>query len=200
MSFRKKKESTYTVYKYTTPSGKVYIGQTSNSIRRRRDGGYKHNKHFSNAIRKYGWENITEEVLGEGLSLEEANLLETFYIESLDARDMDHGYNILPGGMAMGSMTEDVRERIQKHTTTRKPVVCVETGEWFASIAEAERLTGIPRRSIRHVLAGRRKTAHKYHWRYSDDNGGSTALHECEGAEKTIRIREVEHSHDDVGG
>lgn len=46
----------YIVYKHTTPNYKVYIGITSykNVNQRWRDGeGYKQNKHFYSAIKKY---------------------------------------------------------------------------------------------------------------------------------------------------
>ena len=50
----------YTVYKHITPSGKVYIGITSIKPDKRwnRGKGYKDNIYFSNAINKYGWDNI----------------------------------------------------------------------------------------------------------------------------------------------
>ena len=50
----------YTVYKHTSPSGKVYIGVTSLRPKERWSGGagYVKNKHFYRAIKKYGWENI----------------------------------------------------------------------------------------------------------------------------------------------
>ena len=64
----------YTVYKHTTPSGKIYIGITSNDPKYRwKNGyGYMNNKYFFNAIKKYGWNNISHEILFTGLSEEEA--------------------------------------------------------------------------------------------------------------------------------
>lgn len=47
-----------------------------------------------------------------------------------------------------------------------KNVLCVETGETFDSIADAERKTGIARPNISKVLSGKRKTAGGFHWRY----------------------------------
>lgn len=63
----------YCVYKHTSPSGKVYIGQTSiNPLDRWQNGkGYK-KQAFYNAIKKYGWENIKHEILYDNLTKEEA--------------------------------------------------------------------------------------------------------------------------------
>ena len=68
----------FCVYKHTTPSGKIYIGITSQkpSERWQEGKGYGSNNHFTNAILKYGWSNITHEVLFEGLSKEEAEVAE----------------------------------------------------------------------------------------------------------------------------
>ena len=75
-------ERKFVVYKHTSPNGKVYIGITSQKLNRRfRDGkGYYNNKHFYNAIKKYGWDNFSHEVLFDNLTEEEAKLMEQFYI------------------------------------------------------------------------------------------------------------------------
>lgn len=56
-----------TIYKYTSPSGKVYIGQTVNSQEQRakKGEGYKGCPAFYRAIQKYGFENFLYEVLEE---------------------------------------------------------------------------------------------------------------------------------------
>lgn len=66
---------TYTVYKHTSPNGKVYIGITKLSVERRWQEGknYKTSNHFNNAIKKYGWDNIKHEILFTGLSRSERN-------------------------------------------------------------------------------------------------------------------------------
>ena len=68
----------YTVYKHITPNGKIYIGITKrNPLKRWQNGrGYSTNKHFSRAIKKYGWNNIIHKILFSGLSEEEAKIKE----------------------------------------------------------------------------------------------------------------------------
>lgn len=84
------------VYCYTTPSNKKYIGITKNSLKQRLKSGY--NKYFTNAINKYGYENIQIEILEENLSLEEASQKERYYIHLYDTTNRDKGYNITSGG------------------------------------------------------------------------------------------------------
>ena len=91
----------FTVYKHTTPSGKVYIGITGqNPLRRwRPDGsGYKENNHFWNAICKYGWDNIKHEIIRSGLTKEEACRLEIDLIAKHDSTNQKKGYNDTAGG------------------------------------------------------------------------------------------------------
>ena len=85
----------YVVYCHTSPSGKKYIGMSKNVKRRWEAHGenYKTCIKFYNAIKKYGWENITHEILEENLTKEEAEKLEEFYIKELDT--INNGYNIL---------------------------------------------------------------------------------------------------------
>lgn len=50
----------YTVYMHITPSGKMYIGITGRNPLKRwgsNGSGYK-GQAFSNAIKKYGWDNM----------------------------------------------------------------------------------------------------------------------------------------------
>lgn len=55
-------------------------------------------------------------------------------------------------------------EVMTNHKDLSIPVLCVETGEVYPSVTEAERQTGIKRPSISACLNGRRKTAGGYHW------------------------------------
>lgn len=95
-------ENNWCVYKHTTPSGKVYIGITSQKPERRwRNGnGYKHGNcvAFWNAVQKYGWDNIKHEILESNLSNEDACEKEKQYIKQYQSTNSKFGYNITTGG------------------------------------------------------------------------------------------------------
>ena len=158
-------EELYTVYRHTTPSGKMYIGITKNSIKRRIRSGYFNNKFFLSAVRKYGWDNIKTDIISENVSIDEANLLEVYYIASYETQNKRKGYNIADGGLSWNSRTEEVRQKIMLSEKNRKPVECVETGEVFSSFGDAERKTGVDRFDISKCCSGKRNTAGKFHWR-----------------------------------
>lgn len=90
----------YTVYKHTTPSGKIYIGITGLPVEERwkRGRGYRQNEHFWNAIQKYGWDNISHEILETGLTRQEASEAEKRYIAFFDSTNREKGYNFTYGG------------------------------------------------------------------------------------------------------
>lgn len=86
------------IYKFTSPSGKSYIGQTNNlharTIAHRRAVG---RTVFSSAISKYGFENFTKEILKDNLALNEANYWEEKLIKEHNTL-VPYGYNIAFGG------------------------------------------------------------------------------------------------------
>lgn len=89
----------YRVYKHTCPNGKIYIGITSQDVKERwKNGkGYK-GALFYNAIKKYGWANITHEVLFDGLPKEQAEQKEIELIALYKSNQRENGYNIANGG------------------------------------------------------------------------------------------------------
>ena len=110
----------YTVYKHTTPSEKVYIGITSKSPEERwlNGRGYQNNRHFTQAIQKYGWDNIQHEILATGLSKHQAENMEIELIARYDTTNPNKGYNNTHGGECIGKHTDvskklmsDIRKR-----------------------------------------------------------------------------------------
>lgn len=91
-------ERRYSVYKHTTPSGKVYIGITSMKPQDRWAAGYKCCRAFNAAIQKYGWNNITSEILFSDMNREDACSKEIELIAYYNSTDSQYGYNISKGG------------------------------------------------------------------------------------------------------
>lgn len=90
----------YLIYKITSPSGKSYIGQTSNYPKRMKEHNTASNKCrlLCNAIRKYNWDNFIKQILIENITIEEANQLEEQYIKEHNTLT-PNGYNLVPGGL-----------------------------------------------------------------------------------------------------
>ena len=108
----------YTIYKHTSPSGKVYIGQTKQDVKKRWSNGYGYatSPHFNRAIKKYGWNNIQHKIIAEGLTKKEANWLEQYLISYYHSNEGRYGYNITRGGDGSNGriITKEERARLSE--------------------------------------------------------------------------------------
>jgi group I intron endonuclease len=105
-------DNNYCVYRHTVPNGKVYIGITCRKPQERwgvTGNRYKNNKHFYNAIQKYGWDNIKHEILYDGLTAEQAENYEKWFIFIHNSSDREFGYNNTLGG-EHGKMSRHTNE------------------------------------------------------------------------------------------
>lgn len=135
------------IYCYTSPSGKKYIGKTKTTLKERAKNnakGYKGCSAFYSAIQKYGWDNFEVEILEE-VPLDVIDDVEVEYILRYDSSNKDKGYNIVT----------DRQEYVK--IFNQIPVYCYdgESGIYvnrYSSAAEAERVIGVYRGSIRRVL------------------------------------------------
>ena len=91
------------LYELKFPSGKKYIGVTSRTLGerlkehagpkdKRRPGSSK----LKNAIKKYGLESVEARVIKDGLSYDQALVVEKVFIEAYDTKN--NGYNLTDGG------------------------------------------------------------------------------------------------------
>lgn len=108
----------YTIYKHTSPSGKVYIGQTRQDVKKRWCSGYGYatSPHIDRAIKKYGWNNIQHEIIATGLTKKEANWLEQYLISYYHSNEGQYGYNITKGGDGSNGriFTKEERARLSE--------------------------------------------------------------------------------------
>ncbi|MBR3745690.1 MAG: GIY-YIG nuclease family protein, partial [Selenomonadaceae bacterium] len=77
--------------------GKPYVGQTTRTLEQRFAEHAKADSLIGKAIRKYGAENFSIEVLAECKTQEELDDKERFYIEKMDCKH-PKGYNANDGG------------------------------------------------------------------------------------------------------
>lgn len=166
-------EKDYIVYKHTSPSGGVYIGQTHVGVNERARDGKAYmvlNKEtgeflqpaLAKAILKYGWDNFTHEVLYSGLTSEEADEKETELIE--EAKGTGICYNICSGGKS--GVPGANEHKIKQYTLSGEYV------KTWNSIKEAEEFVGIKRAqaNISACCQGKKHRAYGYVWRYEEDN------------------------------
>lgn len=142
------------IYKYTSPSGKSYIGQTVNTLAERAKNivsgrGYKKCDVFWKAIQKYSFCNFKVEILCEK-PIHELNYWEEYYI-SLFNTQTPIGYNITSGGA--GGKKKEVY------------VYSAQNGkflEHYASLSEAARMTEVPIETISSIMSphSTRRQAH----------------------------------------
>ncbi|MCK9394222.1 MAG: GIY-YIG nuclease family protein [Methylobacter sp.] len=91
-------KNNFLIYKFTSPSGKSYIGQTNNLKRRVEEHKLRGKcRAFNAAINKHGFENFTQEILKENLTIEEANYWEVLLIKE-HVTLSPNGYNLRTGG------------------------------------------------------------------------------------------------------
>ena len=91
----------FTVYQHLFPNGKSYVGITNQKVNRRwRSGkGYSFNVRLTNAINKYGWNNIEHIILAEDLTEEDACIMEVKLIDEMNLTNPECGYNYAIGGI-----------------------------------------------------------------------------------------------------
>lgn len=106
----------YSVYIHLFPNNKVYIGITKQKPKRRWNNGqgYKNNQYMTNAIMKYGWDNVIHKILYTNLKKEEAEEIEIKLIKEYKADNKRYGYNIEYGGCHNGKTSEITRKRISE--------------------------------------------------------------------------------------
>lgn len=186
--------NSFTVYMHINKiNNKKYIGIThyKNLNRRWINGkGYFRNKHFADAIEKYGWHNFEHKIIAENLNKEEACLLEQKLIKEYGTQDKNMGYNITDGGeffhhtdeskalmsenrkgKGLRNFSEEHKRKIKEHHgggAEKKKVLCVETGIVYESINDAARNLNISKKMISNCCrkVPHYNTAKGYHWEF----------------------------------
>ena len=106
----------YSVYIHTFPNSKKYIGVTSwkPELRWGANGCNYKNPYMINAIKKYGWDNISHEIVAENLTAEQASQMEIELIQKYNSADKRYGYNISLGGIESKICSEQTKEKLRQ--------------------------------------------------------------------------------------
>ena len=184
----------YLVYMHENRiNGKKYIGITSGDPQNRwaNGRGYYRNKHFTDAIERYGWDAFDHRILYANLTKDDACRIEQKMIAKYGTQDKNKGYNLTSGGehfkhsessKVLMSQRRKGRGRIKRTAeqiehmkashaggAAKRPVRCVETGEKYGSINDAARATGINKKQISGCCRGvpHYNTAGGLRWEYA---------------------------------
>ena len=132
------------IYKYTSPSNKIYIGQTIHEhtryMRHKRTEG---DNKFHRAIKKYGFEKFTYEVIftidndDRKRIKEKLDFMERYYIRKYDS--LNNGYNLTEGGEGgSGKHTEEFKKMMSDKMKENNPAWNM-TDEWRQHIGDSQR-------------------------------------------------------------
>lgn len=175
-----KDDRLWSVYKHTSPSGKVYIGIAKDVRHRWRNNGtgYRGSTRIWYAIQKYGWDNFLHETVAKNLTRDEACEMEITLIKKYNATDPNFGYNLTSGGQH-GTLSQESIEKLRKSQTGHPisdkvrlilteshkiPIVCIETQEVFASAADAADKMRLCRSSVSKAAIGKQNTCGGFHF------------------------------------
>lgn len=185
----------YVVYCHTNKiNGKRYVGITSQQPERRWNNGkgYKASSRFYSAIKHYGWENFSHEILYTGLTEKEAIKKEKYLISKWKLTNKKFGYNMTAGGEYHSyvgrKLSEETKRKIgMSHMGKRPsedtliklrqshinkggiPVAMYDKDKLigvFITPAEAQRMTKINSSHINECCRLKRKSAGGYFWKY----------------------------------
>ena len=165
------------VYRHTSPSGKVYIGLTSQKpyIRWGINGkNYMINSIFIKAIKKYGWDNIIHEILLDGISKEHAIYTEKYLIKWYKIHNIS--YNITDGGEGMCGfkLSEEVKNKISNKAKGRpSPLKGIKFSE-ERKLAMSERMKGKYIGHLNPNYGNGDKIKGEKHWNYNKHHSEET--------------------------
>ena len=183
------------VYRITNKlDGMSYVGQTTRSVEGRFKEHSRYKKsHIGNAIRKYGAENFTIEILDVCETPEQLNERERFRIAELDCQH-PNGYNYTDGGerdfrilpetcakMSASKtgekhhqygkpLTKEWKEKLAASQPRRRAVVCVELNIIYPSLSEAARCYNVTPTNILTACKRTHTTIKGFHWRYLNES------------------------------
>lgn len=145
------------IYKYTSPSGKSYIGKTIYSQKERagKNGEkYKGCTAFYNAIQKYGWNNFSYDILEECVN-EKLGEREAYYISYFNTQ-VPNGYNVRDESPNCRTWSKTVYQFSQDGVLLKE----------YDSLTEAAHDNKCSIASLSEVCTGRKQTCLGYVWVY----------------------------------
>lgn len=160
MYYREK--CSYYIYIHTCPNHITYVGMSQRPEQRWNNGeGYKDNKNFYNAIRKYGWDNIKHEIVAETNYKWIAQKIERTLITEFKKKKKSFNENNIE--------LELLKKKSIRKVPLKKVAQYDENNNLikiYESARDAGMSLGISPEYIRNCCAGRIKKQYKYIWKY----------------------------------
>ncbi|MFA6569987.1 MAG: hypothetical protein WCT77_01985 [Bacteroidota bacterium] len=154
------------IYKLTTPSGKIYIGQTKDIKHRfyayKRGACIKQPKLYY-SIQKYGWDNMKKELL-EYANEEIADTSEQSWIKYFDS--VNKGLNCQLGGIGVKTKGYSIKPHNKKH---RKNLSISHTGKKH-SIETKQKMSNSGKKKVFSEEHKKRLTEAKKRWWQNENN------------------------------
>lgn len=183
------------IYKISNSiNDKIYIGQTTYDNIEKRISNYcnevkwaKKERPIISAMRKYGFDNFTFEIIDTADNKEDLDKLERYYIKKYQSLCTQNGYNVELGGNGEGKHSEETKRKIGeaqlgeknhmwgkrgKDNPSSKPVIDLISGKKYDSAIEAAKdLSKNDASKICAVCRGDRGSAYNKIFRYLDKEG-----------------------------
>lgn len=162
------------IYKITNKAnGKIYIGQTVNYEKRKRNHLYylKRNNHFNlylqNSFNKYGVDSFSFELIDE-CNVDELDEKERYYIDKYQSMIDEKGYNLLTGGQKYRTFSIEVRKRMSDR---RKQYIM--TPEHCKNISKGRKGIKMPKDAVERIKMVKKER--KSQW--GEDNPNASLKH-----------------------
>jgi len=112
------------IYKITSPSKKVYIGQSINILQRWNSykiffNNIKQQQRLYASFLKYGVDKHKFEIL-QTCNPEQLNELEKYYVDLFQTFNSKHGLNLRDGGGGRGKVSEETKQKISQSKLGKK--------------------------------------------------------------------------------
>ena len=149
------------IYKITSPSKKVYIGQSIDILLRKsfyKRLACKSQKYLYHSLKKYGWKKHKFEIL-QICEPEQTNELEKYYIKLYQCFNSKHGLNLAGGGEGGGAKSEITKEKLRIIAKNRPP----KSKETIRKAAESNRGKILSKESIAKTINSRRNNGKPWH-------------------------------------
>lgn len=175
---------TAAIYKLTSPSGKIYIGQTVDLVNRllvyKRKGAII--RPITKAIYKYGFENFTVDILWSTIDMTNIkdilNEMERDFIYLYDCLNPEKGYNLNSGGNSY-NLSQSTKDKIgnsnrgkNNNPSTKIINQYSKSGEfikqWNGTMS-IERELGIHHSNVSYACNGKLKTTGGYIFKYGKE-------------------------------